>query len=70
MNNQNQPRPAKSKGGAKALSGEKSLKAVAIELFKKSQRLPPLSLLTRKRGQSKAAPFPPKPFEFADFYHL
>jgi len=55
-----------------------ALKAAALEIFKKSQRLPPLSLLKRKaeKGQSTnkrrtgLLPCPPHAFEFGDFYHL
>ena len=53
-----------------AILGDKGLKAVAIDLFKKSQRLPPLSLLMGKRSRKTKTQSLPKPFEFADFYHL
>lgn len=56
-----------------------SLKAVAIEIFKKSQRLPPLSLLKKRKAEKNESrpkrrtgilPLPPNAFEFGDFYHL
>ena len=69
MNTTNDPQP-----GNQGEPADKSLKAVAIDLFKKSQRLPPISLLMRKREKgtqrSKNLLLPPHPFEFADFYHL
>ena len=70
MNQPIEPQP-----GDKGQQIEKGLKAVAIDLFKKSQRLPPISLLMRKRGKggAKQAPWPQRPphaFEFADFYHM
>jgi hypothetical protein len=66
MNGQSQtPQP-----GGQNVKAEMSIKAVAIDLFKKSQRLPPLSrILKKKKGQSQLLR-PPLGFDFADFYHL
>lgn len=68
MNETNQPHEPTGGQSANAPEGA-DLKAVAIELFKKSQRLPPLSLILKKR-KAKGLVMPPRGFEFADFYHL
>lgn len=67
MNQQDEKPQRKPSPNAKA---EKpgNLKQAAIDLFKKSQRLPPLSRITKKIGQTQA--LTAATFEFADFYHL
>ena len=47
-----------------------NLKAAALDIFKKSQRLPALSAALKKRGGAKSLPQPPHAFEVTDFYHL
>ncbi|MDB6023301.1 MAG: hypothetical protein JWQ04_3158 [Pedosphaera sp.] len=68
MADQDKSPQAAPKSGSKTQAIQASLKAVAMDIFKKSQRLPPLSLLLRKRGQEPEAP--PQGFEFGDFYHM
>jgi len=69
-----QSQPPQSSEAPKAQAGQSaSLKAVAIDLFKKSQRLPPLSLILKKKRDKNLGDdlsTPPHGFEFADFYHL
>ncbi|HWF18841.1 MAG TPA: hypothetical protein VG754_06210 [Verrucomicrobiae bacterium] len=71
MNDSNQPNQSTGEQNANIAS---DLKAVAVELFKKSQRLPPLSLILNKgktqRAKTQRLRMPPEGFEFADFYHL
>lgn len=68
MNEKNQPpRPTRKQEAKEDKSTD--LKWVAIELFKKSQRLPPFSLII-DQAKAKGLVLPPKGFEFADFYHL
>ncbi|HZV33181.1 MAG TPA: hypothetical protein VFB72_01290 [Verrucomicrobiae bacterium] len=68
MNENNQP--PQSTGGQEAKWDKPTdLKSVAIELFKKSQRLPPISLII-DQAKAKGLVLPPKGFELAEFYHL
>lgn len=65
MNTNEYPSTGGGKGDVSA-----NLKAAALDIFKKSQRLPPLSAAIKKRGAAKSLPLPPHTVDLGDFYHL